>query len=157
MRLRYEALLSAALRDIAAKPLRAGSVARPEIGYAIRTYHLRHSRARHQSGGGVRKPRHYLLYRCLNPEITGIGRVLHDAMDIERHIPSRPTATKIVAGSAARFLRLRPLRHIPQLQRFVVAAGEREAAIGRERDGAHEVAVADELTQLGAGGSRPEL
>jgi toxin ParE1/3/4 len=88
VRLRYEALLSAALRDIAAKPLRAGSVARPEIGYAIRTYHLRHSRARHQSGGGVRKPRHYLLYRCLNPEITGIGRVLHDAVDIERHIPS---------------------------------------------------------------------
>ncbi|MGO9485905.1 MAG: type II toxin-antitoxin system RelE/ParE family toxin [Rhodomicrobium sp.] len=87
-RLRYEALLTAALRDIAADPLRAGSVARPEIGDGIRTYRLRHSRARYRSGGGVRKPRHLLLYRCLNPEITGIGRVLHDAMDIERHVPS---------------------------------------------------------------------
>ncbi len=87
-RLRYEALLTAALRDIAADPLRVGGVARPEIGGGIHTYHLRHSRTRAQSGGGVRKPRHFLLYRCLNPEITGIGCVLHDAMDTERHVPS---------------------------------------------------------------------
>ncbi|MGO9986249.1 MAG: type II toxin-antitoxin system RelE/ParE family toxin [Rhodomicrobium sp.] len=87
-RFRYEALFIAALRDIAADPLRPGSVARPEVGGGIRTYHLRHSRAGAQSGGGVRKPRHFLLYRCLNPEITGISRVLHDAMDIERQVPS---------------------------------------------------------------------
>ncbi len=87
-RRRYEALLAASLRDIAADPLRAGSVARPEIGKGIRTYHLRHSRTRAQSGGGVRKPRHFLLYRCLKAEIIGIGRVLYDAMDIERHVPS---------------------------------------------------------------------
>lgn len=88
-RLRYEYLLVTALRDLAAEPDRLGSVSRPELGDNVRSYHLRHSRdrARHESGI-VRRPRHLLLFRFARPDLIGIGRVLHDAMEIERHLPS---------------------------------------------------------------------
>lgn len=86
-RLRYEALLAACLRTIAIDPKCSGSSARPEIGEGIRTYHLRHGRNRVLPGARVRKPRHFLLYRALKPELVGVGRVLHDAMDLPQHIP----------------------------------------------------------------------
>jgi toxin ParE1/3/4 len=86
---RYEILLITALRDITNKPDRAGSVDRPEVGPWIRSYHLRHSRERASALGGiVRQPRHLLLYRTVIPGIIGIGRVLHDAMELERHLPA---------------------------------------------------------------------
>jgi toxin ParE1/3/4 len=43
-RRRYEVLVVAALRDISTKPDRAGSIARPEIGEGVRSWHLRLSR-----------------------------------------------------------------------------------------------------------------
>jgi toxin ParE1/3/4 len=88
-RLRYEILLITGLGDIAADPERPGSSGRPELGSAVRSYHLRHSRERARGFGGfVRTPRHLLLYRATAPGIVGIGRVLHDAMEIERHLPA---------------------------------------------------------------------
>jgi toxin ParE1/3/4 len=90
VRQRYEALLVAALRDIAADPGRQGSVARPELGADVRSYHLRHSRKHARTPLGlVRQPRHLLLYRLQRPNLIGIGRVLHDTMEIERHLPDR--------------------------------------------------------------------
>nr|CAD6407590.1 type II toxin-antitoxin system RelE/ParE family toxin [Rhizobium sp. Q54] len=87
-RLRYEHLISAALRDIAADPLRVGSLDRSDLGEGVRSFHLRHSRnrGRHETGI-VRSPRHFILYRIENPSIVGIGRILHEAMEIERHLP----------------------------------------------------------------------
>ncbi|MCX7367025.1 MAG: type II toxin-antitoxin system RelE/ParE family toxin [Alphaproteobacteria bacterium] len=90
-RRRYEALLVAAFRDIAENPGRPGTIGRPELGPSVRSYHLRHSRAKARLlGGVVRKPRHLLLYRLEGEGIVDIGRVLHDAMELERHMP--PTA-----------------------------------------------------------------
>ena len=67
-RWRYAALLVAALRDIASDPERRGSVARPELGTGIRSYHLRHSSRRARTPDGlVRHPRHFLLYRMAGP------------------------------------------------------------------------------------------
>lgn len=87
-RLRYERLLVAALRDVAADPERIGSIVRPELGAHVRSYHLRHSRERARSEHGiVLRPRHLLLYSAARPGLIGIGRVLHDAMEIERHLP----------------------------------------------------------------------
>lgn len=87
-RRRYEALLVAALRDIAADPQRPGTIARPELGPSVRSYHLRHSRRRaNLLGSFVRKPRHLLLYRSESDGIVDIGRVLHDSMELERHMP----------------------------------------------------------------------
>lgn len=87
-RKRYEKLLATALRDIAQNPSRAGTSLRPEIADEVRTYHLRHSRERARSENGlVKNPRHLLLYRVLNDDLVGVGRVLHDSMEIERHLP----------------------------------------------------------------------
>ncbi len=87
-RQRYEVLLGTSLLDIEADPCRLGSVARPEIGQHVHTYHLRHARARAKAAGRVRAPKHFLLYRCASPDIVGVGRVLHEAMDISRHVPA---------------------------------------------------------------------
>jgi toxin ParE1/3/4 len=87
-RRRYEMLLATALRDVVADPERLGSVARPELGPGVRSYHLFHSRKRSRTDDAVvHRPRHVLLYRWANPDVIGIGRVLHDAMEIERHLP----------------------------------------------------------------------
>ena len=89
-RRRYEALLVAALRDIAADPECRGSVARPELGAGVRSYHLRHSRRHARTPDGVvRQPRHLLFYRTIRPDLIGIGRVLYDGMEVERHLPSQ--------------------------------------------------------------------
>lgn len=86
---RYERLLISGLRDLATDPMRAGSLARPELGKKVRSYHLRHSRdrARHEHGIVVR-PRHLILYRLATADLIDIGRVLHDAMEMERHLPA---------------------------------------------------------------------
>jgi toxin ParE1/3/4 len=87
-RLRYEQLLITAMRDIAAEPERIGSLSRPELGENVRSYHLRHSRKSARTEHRiVLRPRHLLLYRFAYPGLIGIGRVLHDAMEIERHLP----------------------------------------------------------------------
>jgi toxin ParE1/3/4 len=52
-RLRYETLLVVGLWDIASDLKRLGSVARPELGHAVRSYHLRHSEERARPRKGV--------------------------------------------------------------------------------------------------------
>ena len=85
-RLRYEALLATALRDIAEQPDRAGSLARPELGAGVRSWHLRLSRTRSTgTPGAVHRPRHFLVYR-LDGDLLVVGRVLHDAMELVRHL-----------------------------------------------------------------------
>ena len=86
-RLRYEALLSQAIADVADDPDRAGSDLRPEIAADARTYHLWHSRNRVAPTGRVKDPRHFPLYRTRSNGRLEIGRVLHDSMDLERHLP----------------------------------------------------------------------
>ena len=86
--LRYELLIVTALSDLAVANRRYGAVIRPELGIGVYSYHLRHSRdrARHLSGI-VRRPRHFILYRHVLPELIGVGRILHDAMEVDRHLP----------------------------------------------------------------------
>ena len=86
-RLRYEALLVRAIHDVVENPQRTGSQARPEIAQSARTYHLWHSRNRVEPASDrVHRPRHFLLYRICKDGIA-IGRVLHDRMDLARHLP----------------------------------------------------------------------
>lgn len=86
-RRRYEALLSTALRDISEAAERPGSAARPELGGDIRSWHLRLSRERARSpDGGVRRPRHLILYTVIDDATIGVLRVLHDAMELHRHL-----------------------------------------------------------------------
>ncbi len=88
-RLRYEALLLQAIRDIAANPERLGCCARTELAGAARTYHLHFSRNRvAPATGRVKNPRHFLLYRSRDDGAIELGRVLHDTMDLKRNLPS---------------------------------------------------------------------
>lgn len=90
-RLRYEGLIVAALRDLASQPDRPGSLVRPELGAGVRSWHLRLSRHHVKPGVEfVRRPRHFLVYRC-EPGLVVVGRVLHDAMELARHLdPDAP-------------------------------------------------------------------
>ena len=85
-RLRYEALIVAALRDVSSQPNRPGSVERPELGEGVRSWHLHLSRERARTETGiVRRPRHFLIYRT-ESDLTVVARVLHDAMELVRHL-----------------------------------------------------------------------
>lgn len=85
-RLRYESLVVAALRDVSMQPDRVGSVARPELGAGVRSWHLRSSRERARTDSVVvHRPRHFLIYRT-EPNLLVVGRVLHDAMELARHL-----------------------------------------------------------------------
>jgi toxin ParE1/3/4 len=85
-RLRYESLIVVALRDVATQPDRPGSIERPELGAGVRSWHLRLSRGPVGTGAvAVRRPRHFLIYR-VEPALLVVGRVLHDAMELARHL-----------------------------------------------------------------------
>lgn len=88
-RLRYERLIVTAIRDIAGNPTRPGTWDREELGRDARTWHLRGSRERARMESGiVRRPRHLLLFRVEAEGLVVIGRVLHDAMELDRHLPT---------------------------------------------------------------------
>ena len=84
---RYRALLKQALRDVAADPERPGSRERPELSSGARTYHLSFGRGRARPAGAVKNPRHFVLYRRNDEGAVEVARVLHDACDLERHLP----------------------------------------------------------------------
>ncbi len=85
-RLRYQALLARALRDVAEDASRVGVRARPELGAGVFSYHLFFSRKR-SDVGFVQQPRHLIVGRIAQSGFADILRVLHDAMEISRHLP----------------------------------------------------------------------
>lgn len=68
-----------AIGELADGPEVAGSRARDEIMPGLRTLHV----ARHG-----RRGRHILLYRVAPGRLIEIVRILHDRMDVPRHLPS---------------------------------------------------------------------
>jgi toxin ParE1/3/4 len=84
-RRRYERLIVAALRDVATQPERPGSIERPELGAGVRSRHLRLSRDHVGAGAEVVRTRHFLIYR-FEPDLLVVGRLLHDAMELARHL-----------------------------------------------------------------------
>ena len=87
--MRYEALMATAIRDAAALSDEVGRTARPELGVGVFSWHLGQSRTR-SPGGAVRRPRHFLICRR-DGDVLDVGRVLHDAMELRRHLdPQQP-------------------------------------------------------------------
>lgn len=85
---RYQLLIIQAIRDIVADPQRAGCIRRPDLRDRMRTYHLRFSRDRVKPARlRVKRPRHFLILRIVAEDTIEIGRVLHDGMDLMRHLP----------------------------------------------------------------------
>lgn len=83
-RKRYELLIVAAIRDAASATDGAGRTPRPELGDGVFSWHLSQSRA-HVHGKSVYRPRHFLICRR-DGGVLVIGRFLHDAMDLQRHV-----------------------------------------------------------------------
>lgn len=74
----YRETLMQAVGELANGPDVPGSRARDEIMPGLRSLHV----ARRG-----RRGRHFLLYRAAEGRIIEIGRILHDQMDLQRHLP----------------------------------------------------------------------
>lgn len=77
----YRDRLVQAIGELADGPDAAGSKARDEIMPNIRTLHV----TRHGRRGS-----HFLMYRTAPDSTIEIVRILHDRMDLRRHVPSVP-------------------------------------------------------------------
>ncbi|CAM3769662.1 Plasmid stabilization protein ParE [Pseudomonas reidholzensis] len=87
-RQRYQALILTALQATADTPYRIGSRNRDELLPGLRSYHLIGSRQQARSPHGtVKSPRHTVFYRVLNDEVIEVVRLLHDAMEVQLHLP----------------------------------------------------------------------
>jgi toxin ParE1/3/4 len=74
----YHATLYAAIESLAVGPDVPGSTAREELGPGRRTLHV---------ARGGRRGRHVLVYRAIDERTIRVSRILHDSMDIGRHVP----------------------------------------------------------------------
>jgi toxin ParE1/3/4 len=74
----YKDLIRSALVDIAADPDRPTARRRPELHPDARTFHIARP---------GRNARHFLLYRVVGNRFVDVGRLLHDSMDLKRHLP----------------------------------------------------------------------
>lgn len=77
----YRDTLVQAIGALAEGPHVAGSRARDEIMAGLRTLHV----ARRGRRGS-----HFLMYRAAPNSFIEIVRILHDGMDLRRHVPSAP-------------------------------------------------------------------
>jgi toxin ParE1/3/4 len=76
---RYQDALVRAIGDLSYGPEVPGAKRRDEIMRGLRTLYV----ARHG-----RRGRHFILYREAPGRIIEIARILHDSMDMQRHLPA---------------------------------------------------------------------
>jgi toxin ParE1/3/4 len=84
-RMRYRALLAAAIRRVAADPNGLSTLDRSDVLESIRSFHIRHSRNESREAP-VGDPVHVIFYRAVKPGLVEIVRVLHERMEPNRHI-----------------------------------------------------------------------
>jgi toxin ParE1/3/4 len=89
-RVRYRACLAAAMRRIAADPGGPSSVDRSELLPGVRSFHIRLSRNGSREAP-VANPTHLIFYRAVQPGEVEIVRVLHERMDMPRHVGGKET------------------------------------------------------------------
>ena len=75
----YETTILDALAELDSGPEVLGSVARDDLRPGIRSLHV----TRHR-----RRGRHVIIYRTRHENVIDVIRILHDAMDFARHVPS---------------------------------------------------------------------
>ena len=78
----YAETLSAAIEDLCSGPEILGVKARSEIGPDLYTLHVARK---------ARKGRHFLMFQVGHPqgvEVINVLRILHDSMDLQRHLPA---------------------------------------------------------------------
>jgi toxin ParE1/3/4 len=75
----YRTTLLQSIRELAAGPDVSGARKRDDIVKGFYSLHI----ARHGRHG-----RHLLLYRLIGDQTIEIARILHDSMDLRRHLPA---------------------------------------------------------------------
>jgi toxin ParE1/3/4 len=75
---RYAKLIGDALDEIGSRPAGPRSRARPEVHPDARSLHIARP---------GRRARHFFLYRVNADQTIDVARLLHDAMDVDRHVP----------------------------------------------------------------------
>jgi len=86
---RYEALIFTAIDDVVKRPSHPASKQHMGHRAGVRSWHLRLSRSHVPPDmGRVESPRHVLFYRVMGGVVV-IGRLLHERMDLKRHLPAR--------------------------------------------------------------------
>lgn len=78
----YADTLSSALKALSAGPSVIGVKERPEIGSNIWTLHVARN---------GRKGRHFIMFQfagAQDSKVIDVLRLLHDSMDLERHLPT---------------------------------------------------------------------
>ena len=86
---RYRRLVAEALRDLRLSPNRLGVAINPDLPTGLRLYHLRYSRS--AASGRIGRPRHLIAFKVTAGGLV-VVRVLHDAMDIPRHLSAESRA-----------------------------------------------------------------
>jgi toxin ParE1/3/4 len=76
----YRGTLIAAMAELEAGPDVLGSLSRDEIHPGLRTLHVARK---------GRRGRHLIMYRARPDRIIDVVRILHDAMDFARHVPTK--------------------------------------------------------------------
>jgi len=84
-RRRYAALISSAMRRVAADPSGPATQNRTELLAGLRSFHIRFART-NDPDASVRNPVHVLYYRAVAPDLVEIVRVLHERMEPNRHL-----------------------------------------------------------------------
>ncbi len=70
-------------------PYRIGSHDRDELALGLRSYHLIYSRKQAKKPHGtVKSSRHIVFYRVANDDVIEVARLLHDAMEVQLHLPN---------------------------------------------------------------------
>lgn len=77
----YAETLTSAIEALHDGPLLAGAQARNDIESGIRTLHVARQ---------GRRGRHFLVFRQIEDRCIDVLRLLHDGMDLARHIPIEP-------------------------------------------------------------------
>lgn len=75
----YAETVTLAIEALLGGPEIAGTKARDEIARGIRTLHVARQ---------GRKGRHFVVFRAAEGRIVEVLRLLHDSMDMARHVPS---------------------------------------------------------------------
>lgn len=88
-RRRYAAVLTAAMRKVAAEPDSAVTRDRAELARGVRSFHLRHAGIG-DTEARVKRPVHVLFYRVVHPDLVEIVRVLHERMEPSGHLGREP-------------------------------------------------------------------
>ena len=77
------------MQALADTPYRIGSHDRDELAPSLHSYHLIYSRQQAKLlHGVVKSPRHIVFYRVGDDDVIEIVRLLHDAMEVQLHLPN---------------------------------------------------------------------